>query len=37
MLADPTPLKLAAVKPVSPDSVATVGVLFEPLERLRFG
>lgn len=37
MLTDPTPLKLAAVKPVSPDSVATVGVLFEPLERLRFG
>ena len=37
MLSDPTPLKLAAVKPVSPDSVATVGVLFEPLERLHFG
>ena len=37
MLTDPTPLKLAAVKPVSPDSMATVGVLFEPLERLRFG
>ncbi len=37
MLSDPTPVKLAAVKPVSPDSVATVGVLFDPLERLRFG
>jgi hypothetical protein len=37
MLTDPTPLKLVAVKPVTPDSVASAGVLFEPLERLRFG
>ena len=36
MLTDPTPLKLVAIKPVTPDSVATAGVLFDPLERLRF-
>jgi len=36
MLTDPNLLS-AAVKPVTPDSVASVGVLFEPLERLRFG
>jgi hypothetical protein len=37
MVTDPAPLKAAAVKPVTPNSVASVGVLFEPLERLRFG
>jgi hypothetical protein len=36
MLTDPALLS-AAKPPISPDSVATVGVLFDPLERLRFG
>lgn len=36
MLTDPTPLITAATKPVTPDSVGSVGVLFEPFERLRF-
>jgi hypothetical protein len=36
MLADPTPLEPIATKPVTPDSVGSVGVLFEPLERLKF-
>jgi len=36
MLADPTPLLPIATKPVTPDSVGTVGVLFEPYERLKF-
>jgi hypothetical protein len=36
MLTDPTPLLNTATKPVTPDSVGSVGVLFEPLERLRF-
>ena len=36
MLADPTPLLPIATKPVTPDSVGSVGVLFEPLERLHF-
>jgi hypothetical protein len=34
MLTDPTPLLPIATKPVTPDSVGSVGVLFEPLERL---
>jgi len=37
MLSDPTPLIPIATKPVTPDSVGSVGVLFDPLERLRFG
>jgi hypothetical protein len=36
MLTDPTPLINTATKPVTPDSVGSVGVLFDPLERLRF-
>ena len=36
MLTDPA-LLAAATRPVTPDSVAAVGVLFDPLERLRFG
>jgi hypothetical protein len=36
MLTDPTPLLTTAIKPVTPDSVGSVGVLFEPFERLRF-
>jgi len=36
MLTDPTPLLTTATKPVTPDSVGSVGVLFEPFERLRF-
>ncbi|HLW94914.1 MAG TPA: hypothetical protein VKS25_06035 [Solirubrobacteraceae bacterium] len=36
MLADPTPLGPIATRPVTPDSVGTVGVLFEPYERLKF-
>jgi hypothetical protein len=36
MLTDPA-LLAAATPPITPDSVASVGVLFEPLERLRFG
>jgi hypothetical protein len=36
MLTDPALLKKATA-PVTPDSVASVGVLFEPYERLRFG
>lgn len=36
MLTDPIPLKAVALKPVTPDSVASAGVLFDPLERLRF-
>jgi hypothetical protein len=36
MLTDPTPLIATATKPVTPDSVGSVGVLFDPLERLRF-
>jgi hypothetical protein len=35
MLTDPALLS-AATRPITPDSVASVGVLFEPLERLRF-
>lgn len=35
MLTDPA-LLAAATAPITPDSVASVGVLFEPLERLRF-
>ena len=35
MLTDPALLK-GATAPVTPDSVASVGVLFDPLERLRF-
>jgi hypothetical protein len=35
MLTDPALLK-PATAPITPDSVASVGVLFEPLERLRF-
>ncbi|HZL54165.1 MAG TPA: hypothetical protein VFC22_00935 [Solirubrobacteraceae bacterium] len=35
MLTDPAPLA-DATKPVTPDSVGSVGVLFEPLQRLRF-
>jgi hypothetical protein len=36
LLTDPTPLLPIAKTPVTPDSVGTVGVLFEPFERLRF-
>jgi hypothetical protein len=36
MLTDPTPLLTTATKPVTPDSVGSVGVLFDPFERLRF-
>jgi hypothetical protein len=36
MLTDPA-LLASATPPITPDSVASVGVLFEPLERLRFG
>lgn len=36
MLTDPTPLYTTATKPVTPDSVGSVGVLFDPYERLRF-
>ena len=36
MLTDPTPLFTTATRPVTPDSVGSVGVLFEPFERLRF-
>ncbi|HEX4035711.1 MAG TPA: hypothetical protein VHX66_14805 [Solirubrobacteraceae bacterium] len=36
MLADPTPLEPIATRPVTPDSVGSVGVLFEPYERLKF-
>ena len=36
MLTDPTPLLTTATQPVTPDSVGSVGVLFEPFERLRF-
>jgi hypothetical protein len=36
MLTDPALLAVAK-PPITPDSVASVGVLFEPLERLRFG
>jgi hypothetical protein len=37
MLTDPTPLLPIATKPVTPDSIGSVGVLFEPLERLHIG
>jgi hypothetical protein len=36
MLTDPAPLIASATQPVTPDSVGSVGVLFEPFERLRF-
>jgi hypothetical protein len=36
MLTDPTPLITTATKPVTPDDVGSVGVLFDPFERLRF-
>ena len=36
MLTDPTPLMPIATHPVNPDSVGTVGILFEPYERLHF-
>ena len=36
MLTDPQPLLPIATKPVTPDSVGSVGILFEPYERLRF-
>jgi hypothetical protein len=36
MLTDPALLS-SATPPITPDSVGSVGVLFEPLERLRFG
>jgi hypothetical protein len=36
LLADPTPLEPIATHPVTPDSVGSVGVLFEPLFRLKF-
>jgi hypothetical protein len=34
MLTDPTPILPVATKPDTPDSVGSVGVLFEPFERL---
>ncbi|HEY1777265.1 MAG TPA: hypothetical protein VGG41_13990 [Solirubrobacteraceae bacterium] len=36
LLTSPTPLIAKATTPVTPDSVGSVGVLFDPLERLRF-
>jgi hypothetical protein len=36
MLTDPAPLIDTATKPVTPDDVGSVGVLFDPFERLRF-
>jgi hypothetical protein len=36
LLTDPTPLYPIATTPVTPDSVGSVGILFDPLERLSF-